>query len=165
MASLIHKGDRWTLQFRLRPDQDRATIALGAMDELDAQRFQKYVGVLVKAFRAGKPPDPSTANWVNNLSDDLHAKLAKAGLVIPRATDTDDGGAAVPTLEKFLDGYFAKRAGSKESTKTSWGHTKRCLIGFFGATRPLDRISAGEAEDFRRWLADDQKLSDTWLSP
>ena len=66
----------------------------------------------------------------------------------------------MPLLGKFLDKYARKRTDLKESTRTSWGYTKRCLIEFFGATRPLDRITAGEAEDFRRWLVDDQKLAE-----
>jgi integrase len=77
---------------------------------------------------------------------------------VPRAAA--DEAPAVPTLGKFIDEYARKRTDLKASTKTAWGHTKRCLVEFFGATRPLDRITAGEAEDFRRWLADDQKLAE-----
>jgi site-specific recombinase XerD len=36
------------------------------------------------------------------------------------------------------------------------GNTKPCLIEHFGATRPLDRPTSGDAEDFRRWLGSDQ---------
>jgi integrase len=88
----------------------------------------------------------------------LYEKLAKVRLVVSRVAPDD--GPAVPLLGKFIDEYARKRTDLKESTKTAWGHTKRCLIDFFGATRPLDRITAGEAEDFRRWLVDDQKLAD-----
>ncbi len=157
MASLIHKGDRWTLQFRLRPDQDRVTIALGAMSEPQAESYRERVEALVESLRADSPPDRSTAAWVANVPDAIHAKLAKAGLVIPR----DNGDCAtVPTLAKFLDSYVQSRSTAKPSTKIFFGHTKRCLIDFFGATRPLDKISAGEVDQWREWLASDQKLAD-----
>jgi integrase len=161
MASLIHKGDRWTLQFRLRPNQEKATIALGAMSEAGAKVFQERVEILVKALRAGPggAPDVSTADWVNKLSDDLHAKLARAGLVVPRRQQEQEA-ATVPTLEKFLDSYVQSRSTAKPSTKTFFGHTKRCLIDFFGATRPLDKISAGEVDQWREWLTADQQLAD-----
>ena len=159
MASLIKKGNsRWVLQFRLRPNVDRVTIALGDVTELQAKDIQERVEALVKAIRRDRAPDISTSNWVGELDDALHAKLAAAGLVVSRVAPED--AAPVPLLGKFLDEYARKRTDLKESTKTAWGHTKRCLIEFFGATRPLDRITAGEAEDFRRWLVDDQKLAE-----
>ena len=159
MASLIKKANgRMALQFRLRPNVDRATIALGDVTEHRAKDIQERVEKLVKAIRADRPPDVSTSDWVDKLDDQLHAKLAAAGLVVPGVAP--DEGPAVPLLGKFIDEYTGKRTDLKESTKTAWGHTKRCLIDFFGATRPLDRITAGEAEDFRRWLVDDQKLAE-----
>ncbi len=159
MASLIKKGNgRWALQFRLRPDADRVTITLGDATEFQAKDIQGRVEELVKAIRGDRAPDVSTSNWVGKLDDTLHAKLAAAGLLVPRVAP--DEGPAVPLLGKFIDEYARKRTDLKESTKTAWGHTKRCLIDFFGATRPLDRITAGDAEDFRRWLVDDQKLAE-----
>ena len=145
MASLIKKGNgRWALQFRLRPNVDRVTIALGDVTEFQAKDIQERVEELVKAIRADRAPDVSTSKWVGKLDDALHAKLAAAGLLVPRVAP--DEGPAVPLLGKFLEEYARKRTDLKESTRTAWGHTKRCLIEFFGATRPLDRITAGEAE-------------------
>jgi integrase len=40
----------------------------------------------------------------------------------------------------------------KGGTATVYGHTKRCLIEFFGAGKPIAEITAGEADDWRRWL-------------
>ncbi len=159
MASLIKKGNgRWSLQFRLRPDVDRVTITLGDVTELRAKDIQDRVEKLVVSIRRNRPPDVSTCDWVDKLDDALHAKLAEAGLVVSRVAPSE--GPAVPLLGKFIDELVRKRTDLKETTKTAWGHTKRCLIDFFGETRPLDRITAGEAEDFRRWLVDNQKLAD-----
>ena len=55
MASLINKQGRWSLQFRLRPNSERATIALGTMTEATARDFQRRVNALVDAVRADEP--------------------------------------------------------------------------------------------------------------
>ncbi|MGA2621554.1 MAG: hypothetical protein ABSF26_28460 [Thermoguttaceae bacterium] len=78
MASLIHKRGRWSLQFRLRPNSERQTIALGTMTEAGARSYKERIEALVEAIRADGPPDPSTAKWVAGLSDAFHAKLACA---------------------------------------------------------------------------------------
>ena len=158
MASLIRKQDRWTLQFALRPRSERTTVALGTMTEAQALVAKEHVEALVEAIRGDSPPDPSTAKWVRQLDDHFHAKLAAARLVVPRVKPGE--GPTVPTLASFLDRYIASRTDVKPATAIVYGHTRRCLIDFLGATRPLDRITIGEAEDFRRWLADDQKLAD-----
>ena len=158
MASLIRKSNRWSLQFRMRPNEDRRTIALGDVAEDQAETIKTRVEALVQAIRADRPPDVATSKWVAKLHDDLHAKLAAAGLVVSRI-DPEEG-PRIPTLARFLDAFIEKRTDVKASTAIVYGHTRRCLVEFFGATRPLDRITLGESEDFRRWLADDQKLAD-----
>ncbi len=158
MATLIHRKDRWSLQFALKPRAERTTIALGTTTEATATVTKERVEALIEAIRSDSPPDKLTAKWVRQLDDHLHAKLAAARLVVPR--DNPDEGPTVPTLASFLDRYISSRTDVKPATAIVYGHTRRCLIDFFGATRPLDRISAGEAEDWRRWLADDQKLAD-----
>ena len=158
MASLIQKKDRWSLQFALKPRSERTTLALGTMTEAQALGCKERVEALIEAIRSDAPPDPSTRKWVRGLDDHFHAKLAKAGLVVPRVKP--DEGPSVPTLASFLDRYISSRTDVKPATAIVYGHTRRCLVEFFGATRPLDRITLGESEDFRRWLADDQKLAD-----
>ena len=159
MASLMEKPvGRWSLQFRLRPRMERQTIALGAMTAAQAHWFQERVEALVDAIRADSPPDPSTAKWVAGLSDDLHAKLARAGLVISRVEPNQ---AAIPTLGPFIDRYIKEREGDTgDGTRVNYGQAKRYLIEEFGATRPIDRITAGDADNFRRHLVAELKLSD-----
>ncbi len=120
------------------------------MSEAVACGYKERIEALVEAIRADSPPDPSTAKWVVGLSDTFHAKLARIGLVIPR---DNDQAAVVPSLGRFLDEYIASRVGSKKPL-TIIGHkqTRRVLCEFFGATRPLDKITAGDADDFREDL-------------
>jgi integrase len=147
MASLVSKGGRWSLQFRLQPHQDRATIALGVMLEQDARAIGARVDILVEAHRAESPPDPSTAKWVAKLGDALHGKLAKAGLVTGR--DNPDA-PTVPLLGAFIDKYIEKRkANTNPGTWINFEQAKKYLVDFFGATRPIDKINRGDAEDFQ----------------
>ena len=158
MASLIGKRGRWSLQFRLRPDEDRQTIALGAMSPATARSFQERVEALVEAIRADNPPDPSTAKWVNGLSDAHHAKLAAVGLVTPR--DNPEA-AALTTLGRFLDEYIDKRKDVKRRTqRQSMGKSSGPWSNYFGATRPMDKITPGDCDDWRLWMLTEQKLAD-----
>jgi hypothetical protein len=50
MATLIRRGNTQRLQFRVFPNEDRQSIALGAMDEDLAKAFKKRVETLVKAM-------------------------------------------------------------------------------------------------------------------
>ena len=163
MASLISKGERRYLQFQIRPNAKKQTIALGIMAEEEAQFFRKKVTLLVEAVRSSSPPDVSTAAWVRKLSDDHHRKLAQAGLVVSRISEET----AVPKLAAFLDAYIAKReavnpktkrAGVKKGTATIYRQVRDNLVEKIGATRALDRITVGEAEDWREWLSSEKGL-------
>ena len=48
----------------------------------------------------------------------------------------------------------------KGSTATVYGHTRRCLVEFFGAGKPLREIHTGDADRWRLWLINDQELAD-----
>ena len=63
----------------------------------------------------------------------------------------------MPALSKFICDYITKRTDVKPGTAKWYERAKRQLVEFFGATRPLDRITAEETEDFRRWLASDRE--------
>jgi len=116
------------------------------MTEARASDYKERVEALVEAIRADGPPDASTARWVAGLSDAFHAKLARVGLVAPRDTDQVT---AVPMLGRFLDEYITNRTSKKPLTLIAYKQTRRFLCEYFGATRPLDKITAGHAEEFR----------------
>jgi len=67
------------------------------------------------------------------------------------------------TLQAFLDNYVKGRSDWKGSTATVYGHTRRCLIEYFGAEKPLHKITADDAAQWRAWLTSDQKLSDNTI--
>ncbi len=98
--------------------------------------------------------DSDTASRVKALSDEMHAEFVAVGLPEPRSS---------ATLETFLDEYIARHGNVKPASRTVYGHTRRCLIEYFRSDMPLRRITAGDAEEWRHWLAIHENLSDTTI--
>jgi len=137
------------------------------MTEATALGFQERVEALIEAVRADGPPDSSTATWVTRLSDAHHAKLARVGLVVPRDGAADALGP--PLLGSFLGDFVAKRekllaAGkNKPGTVATLKVVRDNLVDFFGATCPMDRITAGRCDEWRDWLGTEKKLADNTI--
>jgi integrase len=145
MASLsTDKNGNHTIQFM---DGDkRPMIRLGKIPKKNAQTVKVYVEKLISAKQTGSPIDAPTAEWLKEIGERLHDRLAALGLVPDREP------AEVVTLGMHLDSYFAKRTDVKSGTATNWGHTRRCLLEFFTADRDIATITEGDAKDFERWL-------------
>jgi hypothetical protein len=45
-----------------------------------------------------------------------------------------------------LAGYLGARIDVKHSTAVAHGHTRRCLVDYFGSDKPLHEITSGEAD-------------------
>src|SRR5262245_29014161 len=103
MASLSRDANGGArIQF-VGADNRRRAIRLGKVTDRDAERVKEKVEQLNAAARAGIDPPARLVEWLQDVGDDLHAKLVKAGLAPPRAT-------ACPTLGEFLESYKAGRA-------------------------------------------------------
>jgi hypothetical protein len=146
MASIARDRNGLKRVLFFNPYGDRKTIRLGKASMHDARTVVTQVEWLVSAKMNGTTPEPATLQWLSSISDDLHSKLAKQGLVQPRVKVEQ------ATLGPFLESYIAGRSDVKESTATVYGHTKRCLIEYFGADKFLNEITPGDADDWRRWL-------------
>src|SRR5262249_37219052 len=125
----------------------RKTIRLGRMPKKDAVTVLGKVEALTASALAKTSWDRETAEWVGRLDAKLHDRLAKGGVVPKRAAVEQ------PTLGEFIESYIAGRTDAKDSTATAWGHTKRYLIRYFGADKPLADITLGDAEAWRLYLA------------
>jgi integrase len=140
-------------------NKKRRSIWLGKASPATVETVHANVQELEAAKVAGRAPAVETARWVARIDDRMHRKLAKAGLVEPRAAAV---AAAVVTLGAFLAKHVAGRSTVKESTRTIYGHTKRCLINYFergGKPRSLAAITADDADQWREWLESHEKLS------
>ncbi len=138
------RGNR-TIQF-IAADRKRRTIRLGKQSLKIANEIKTKVHALNGAKIAKCSPDTEVAAWVGSLPPTLYDKLASVGLVPKRAA------AAEATLGAVLDGYISGRSDVKTSTATVYNHTRRCLIEYFGADKPLADITAADADDWRRYL-------------
>ncbi len=155
MASLFKDSkDRQIIQFK-GVDGKRRSIRLGKVSNRHAEKVLTHVRELAAAARTGSSPKDATADWLRTIALDLSDKLADVGLITARE---------VATLDAFIGSYIANRRMKdgtkiKDSTRTNLGHTRRCLVKFFGADRRLRDITEADADDWRAWLIDKEKLS------
>ncbi len=130
----------------------RERMHLGRMSMRDAERVKTFVEKLVNSEITRETIDGETARWVATVGDVLAKKLAKKGLIRPRAS---------ATMAAFIDGYVKGRTDLKPLTVIKFNATKGYLVEFFGADRPLRDISAGEADEWRVFLVDKRMSENT----
>ena len=151
MASINREpGGRRTIQF-VAGDGRRRSIRLGKVTQRMAEAVKLRVELLSAAIQAGHAVDDETARWLATIDDRLNAKLAAVGLAAIRQT---------ATMAAFLDSYITSRGDVKGSTGTVYGHTRRCLVEYFGASKPLRDITPGDADKWRLWLVTHEKLAE-----
>lgn len=132
MASITRQGNgRKMIQF-IGVDRHRKTLRLGKASMETARMVNGYIEAIVSARRQRVPIDSLTAEWLGNLDDHTHGKLAGVGLVIVRVKvdpkSDDDGKSVDPRLLVGLLQLFNKvRMKAKPGTRTSWGNTQRNL--------------------------------------
>ena len=155
MASVSKDSNgNYAIQF-IAGDRKRRTIRLAKEYPLRAvNELRRLVGLLNAAAISGTGWDPKTAEWVGDIKPVLYDKLAKVGLVPKRAEPE------TASLGGWLDSYIVLRGDVKASTATVYGHTRRCLIAYFGADKPLTDITAFDADTFRSWLAEHEEMRD-----
>jgi integrase len=130
----------------------RLRVRIGKLSMKMAASIQARIEHLAAAKTAGHSIDPETAQWLAKIDDKLYAKLAKVGLVEHRAEVED------LTLAAFIDAYLATRSDLKPRTRINFGQVKGFLVGYFGANCRLADITAGDADEWRRWLGTHAKL-------
>jgi hypothetical protein len=151
VASVINDPNgRKRLQF-IGTEGARRTIRLGkaTIRQAEAVKFRVEQLVLASTGATGVV-DEDTIRWLAGLDDTMHGKLAAVGLVEPRTSST---------LGEFLDGYLNSRDDLKPGSKLVYGHTRRCLVEFFGADKSLRTITEDDAKVWRKYLTE-QGLSE-----
>jgi len=123
---------------------NRKCIRLGRVDKRAATVILRHIENLLSARLAGVSPPKDTATWLGGISDELRSKLAKVGLVEPVVGATELAGAVKAYLEKQIH--------IKPASLCATEHALRSLVKYFGPTRRIGSITAGEADDFSRWL-------------
>ena len=146
MASIISDPNgRKRIQF-VAADGSRKTVRLGKCSERDAQQICRHVEVLLAATISGQPVSRETAVWLSGIGHKLHDRLARAGLVTPRA---DIDGAR---LGPFIDAYLAQRVDVKPGTMMVFQQARRHLLAFLGEQKPVADVTAADADAYRSHL-------------
>ena len=118
---------------------------MGKISKRDAESFKWRIERLIESKRLNTALDLDMASWLDGLDGQLRDRLVKVGLIASRERRH-------MTLGELLDEYMARRQDVKKATAINWGHTRRNLLAFFGADRPIESIAPAEASDFERWL-------------
>ncbi len=157
MASLSKDGSGWRILFVCPTTKKRRTLRTGRGAKKNAETARNMIEKLVEAKRLGTALDGQTAGWLKAVDDKLRGRLAKAGLIdLPEAT----------VLARFIDHYIdqrRRRGDVTDSTIEVWGHTRRNLVGHFGADKDMRAITAADADEWAAWLRNSEGLAENTI--
>lgn len=146
MASIVkEKNGRKKIQFTDSGGQ-RQSIRLGIATMKQAEGVKTKVETILGDLICGRPHDDEISRWLGSLDVTLRKKMEKVGLV-------KGVGRSNSTLGEFLTAYF-KVVEVKKSTLTAYGHTRRCLVDYFGAGKSLKSFSSSDGDLWRQSLMD-----------
>src|SRR4030042_777004 len=110
MASISRDPGKCKRILFVSPDGRRRAIRLGKMSIKAAENFKLNLENLLTSRITGSL-DGATAQWIADLPDDIHSKLASAGLMTGRAARVS------VTLGPFLAEYAQSRSDVKLNTQ------------------------------------------------
>jgi len=130
------------------PDGRRKTLRLGTGSETYAGEAKAAVEHLLDAMRTGSKAKTSTLAWVEEQEPKFREKLVKLGLIA--APDEQ----SKVTIKAFTDRIIAQKTKAKAKPRTLdlMYRAADNLILYFGADKPLDAITPGDAKAFREHL-------------
>ena len=150
MASIVKlgKGKQPPRAIDVITPAGRKRIRLGVVTHAEAREAKGAIERLANAAALNQAPETHTVAWLAGLSDEIHGRIAKAGLCQPRPPKEP-----TPQLKPFLDAYIAgRRENLKPNTIRNLEVVANRLVEFFGKDRQLDSITVGDADDYREWL-------------
>lgn len=132
-------------------DGKRKTLRLGKVTQRAAEAVKVHVEALAAASITGHAVADETNRWVARLDTKMAGKLAAVGLIPKRDA---------ATLGAFLQALIEARSDVKGSTAITYENVRRNLCAFFGESKPLRDITAGDADSWRLWLVTHENLAD-----
>ncbi len=121
---------------------ERRVVRVGRLPDAACGPMKRHVDSIAQSQRAGLPIDRASAQWLAGLGDDLHAKLAKAGLCEPRAKRIGR------TLADLLDTYF-NTIDVGAGTRTTYLQARTSLEEYFGAATALASFTPANLAEWR----------------
>ena len=157
MASKTKLDSNGRQGFRIRfySDSKQREIyvqGIGRRDERIAETIRRHCEDIVKAKLNNVAPPPEALAWATTVQGQIRNNLVKWGLTdaIAPKLNTDVG----RLLGAFTTAYINGRTDVKQTTKINYLQTKRLLIEYFEADKPLKSITMADAERWRRWMLD-----------
>jgi len=143
MAAVVTQPNgRRLIQLSPGEDPRRPKIHLGRVTAKAAATACGHVEALAAAKRTGGRLLPATVDWLAGLPDTMRRRLETLKLIAPQARPT------CPTLGDWITAYIESRTDVKPRTAIVYHQTERNLLAFFGAGKPLDAITPGDADAF-----------------
>ena len=155
MATLGKRNNRRYVQW-LDRSGTRKTVSLGKIGHQLAEEIRRCVAALEQALLTGTAPPRKVAEWVSELGEVLHAKLAAGGLFPPREQRRPTG------LAAFLDSYIAGRTDISQRSRTNLEQARNALVSHFGKDADLATLTKGQMKDWRRRML--ETLSEATVS-
>lgn len=157
MASIVnYNGGLKRIEFAYGPRQSRKTIRLGRVNAKVAASWLAKVDAMIADKLAGRPHDAEVSKWLGDLDESMLARLRAVGLA-------DGVGLSQTTLGELLEKYFAAMM-AKPATRLAYGHVRKNLLEYFGATKSVRAVTAADADNWRAWLVEHENLSPATVS-
>ena len=153
MASVGKDSKGYRVRF-VMPDGTNKTIRLSGFNKSKSEDIARHIEELVSAKAAGSAIDRRTANWLADIGQNVHDKLAAVGLIEQRVS---------ANLGDFIAGYIARRSDVAPGTTMNFGTCERNLVEFFGHEKPMRSITHTDATAFRKWLEDHEGQAENTL--
>lgn len=152
MASVVeYDGGLKRIEFSLTPRGRRWALRLGRVSTKTAETWRSRIETIISDNLAKRPHDPELSKWLGELDEKMLARLRAVGLA-------EGVGLAQATVGEFLKREQTTMTG-KPATRTFYGHTRRNLREYFGEGRLLQSIRHEDADGWRAWLVEHEKLS------
>lgn len=144
MASLNKTPAGWTIQVFCEDGKRRSIRLEHGLSRKQATVFQSWVEQLSASKRSGLPLDEDCQRWLIKLGDVMHDRVAATGLVEARSTNRLGN-----IITEYIDSH---KGGISAETLRLWRSTEGVLLDYFGADKPIHRLTAEQARAWREWM-------------
>jgi integrase len=159
MATLYRQSSRGTVGYRVQflkphasPNDPRSSLWLGTVPQADADAIVSHIDSIVDAINNGRAIDKGSRKWLASLPDKLHNKLATLELCEPR-TPPEPVIVEDRSLQTLAERYLKTTTKKKLPTQKKLRQAADKLQRYFGATRAVDSITSGDAQEWAIWMA------------
>jgi len=106
----------------------------------------------------GRLHDLEVSAWIKGISSStLSKRMQRLGLI------GSDVGLLEVSIKDFMERFFATLT-CKQSARTFYGHTRRCLETFLGAGKHMRSVKMADADAWKAWLVSNEKLAPATVS-